>query len=293
MNSKHNNYKAFTIIELLVVVVIIGVLALITIVSYSGIVNRVQTVSLDMDLSNNAKKLKAYASTNGSYPLTLDANRCAQTPVADTATCVTLSSGNTVSKYTSTASTFGLSIYSGTTIKKITESTNPSIVTGFQINLTAGSNGSVLGSGVFENGVSTIIQAIPNTGYQFSSWTGSGCPVSAVATITVSANLSCIANFNVSVVGPSTPATCTFSHNSTSKQSTATWSSSAGATSYTLTYNDITYNGSGSYSVTVASSPQSTLLPNGSWSYSVYATNAGGNSGSCTSNTIFSTWPGL
>jgi prepilin-type N-terminal cleavage/methylation domain-containing protein len=293
MNYKHNNYKAFTIIELLVAVVIIGVLALITIVSYSGIVNRVQTVSLDMELANNAKKLKIYASTTGSYPLTLDANRCAQTPVADTATCVTSSSGNTVSKYTSTASTFGLSIYSGTTIRKITESTNPYTVTGFQINLTAGSNGSVLGSGVFENGVSTIIQAIPNTGYQFSSWTGSGCPGNAVSNITVSANLSCTANFSVSVVGPARPSSCTFTHNGGTKQSTASWSSSAGATSYTLTYNDLTYSGAGTFSYTVAGSPAGEVLTNGWWNYSVYATNAGGNSSSCTSNTIFSTWNGL
>ena len=54
------NHKGFTIIELLVVIVVIGVLASIAIVSYSSIKQRAQDAALRSDLTNVGKKLSLW-----------------------------------------------------------------------------------------------------------------------------------------------------------------------------------------------------------------------------------------
>lgn len=64
--------SAFTIVELLVVIVIIGILAAITIVSYTGISQRAIAASLQSDLSNASQQLKLYYVDNSSYPTTND-----------------------------------------------------------------------------------------------------------------------------------------------------------------------------------------------------------------------------
>ena len=63
--SKRNG---FTIVELLVVIVVIGILAAITIVSYSGITQRANEAVLQSDLDNASKILKMYQVDYGSFP---------------------------------------------------------------------------------------------------------------------------------------------------------------------------------------------------------------------------------
>ena len=63
----------FTIVELLVVIAVIGVLAAITIISYTGISGRAVTASLNSDLSNTSSQLKLFQVDNGTYPT---ANNC-------------------------------------------------------------------------------------------------------------------------------------------------------------------------------------------------------------------------
>lgn len=61
---------AFTIVELLIVIVVIGILAAITIVAFNGIQNRALNTSVESDLKNAAKRLELYkvdAATNA-YP---------------------------------------------------------------------------------------------------------------------------------------------------------------------------------------------------------------------------------
>lgn len=60
--------KGFTIVELLVVIVVIGVLAAIVIVAYNGITNSAKESAVRSDLGNIAKKLEVYKATNGLYP---------------------------------------------------------------------------------------------------------------------------------------------------------------------------------------------------------------------------------
>ena len=58
--NKSLKQSGFTIVELLVVIVVIGVLAAITIVSYAGISQRAAVASLQSDLSNYSRKLEIY-----------------------------------------------------------------------------------------------------------------------------------------------------------------------------------------------------------------------------------------
>jgi type II secretion system protein G len=61
----------FTIVELLVVIVVIGILAAITIVSYSGITSRANIASMKAELSSVSKKLGVYYIDNDQYPADL------------------------------------------------------------------------------------------------------------------------------------------------------------------------------------------------------------------------------
>lgn len=81
----------FTIVELLVVIVIIGILATITVVSYSGITKKAAEATLQADLANASKQLKVYKAENDAYPTAID---CSATPAAKTI-CLKASSGGT------------------------------------------------------------------------------------------------------------------------------------------------------------------------------------------------------
>lgn len=60
--------SAFTIVELLIVVVVIAILAAITVVSYNGIMNRAKVSAAQSDLRNLYNKMEIFKVNNGRYP---------------------------------------------------------------------------------------------------------------------------------------------------------------------------------------------------------------------------------
>jgi type IV pilus assembly protein PilA len=60
--------RGFTIVELLIVIVVIGILAAISIVAYNGVQNRANDAAVQSDLDRMAKSIQAYAAINGDYP---------------------------------------------------------------------------------------------------------------------------------------------------------------------------------------------------------------------------------
>ncbi|PRA06579.1 hypothetical protein CQ019_04150 [Arthrobacter sp. MYb229] len=66
--SDKDNRNGFTIVELLIVIVVIGILAAITIVAYNGIQNRAYDTTIQSDLSSMAKSLELYKADTGVYP---------------------------------------------------------------------------------------------------------------------------------------------------------------------------------------------------------------------------------
>ncbi|MBC7943130.1 prepilin-type N-terminal cleavage/methylation domain-containing protein [Candidatus Saccharibacteria bacterium] len=66
---KSKNQKGFTIVELLIVIVVIGILAAITIVAYSGITNRGYAAQAMTNAENIQKVAEAMNADTGAYPV--------------------------------------------------------------------------------------------------------------------------------------------------------------------------------------------------------------------------------
>lgn len=90
LNNKIQNNYGFTIIELLIVIVVIGILAAITLVSYTGVTKKATEAGLTSDLSGAKKQLEMFKVSNGTYPKTVNCS------IAESSTniCIKSSSGN-------------------------------------------------------------------------------------------------------------------------------------------------------------------------------------------------------
>lgn len=116
--------KAFTIVELLIVIVVIGILAAITIISYTGIQNKAVVASLQSDLNNASQQLKMFQVDNSAYPTV---NSCPAPTIGKI--CLKASNG-TAYHYSvdnsSNPQTFCLTATKGTQSYKITNDSTPS-----------------------------------------------------------------------------------------------------------------------------------------------------------------------
>ena len=66
----------FTIVELLIVIVVIGILAAISIVAYNGIAAKARDAQREQDVKTIAKALEMYYTDNGYYPASYCAPSC-------------------------------------------------------------------------------------------------------------------------------------------------------------------------------------------------------------------------
>jgi len=118
------NRQAFTIVELLVVIVVIGILAAITIVAYTGISQKAVASSLQSDLTQASKQLEMFYVDNSFYPQSI--SNC-PTPTLGNL-CIKQSPNNTFSYTPGTntnAKTYVLTASYNTTNYTITNNSKP------------------------------------------------------------------------------------------------------------------------------------------------------------------------
>ncbi len=101
---------------------VIGILAAITIVSYTGVTQKANIAAIQSDLDNASKKLKLYYTLYGSYPTALDASNCPTTPNTDTNYCLKFSGNSSIAAYASGGNSFSLNTTNGSIYYKITDS---------------------------------------------------------------------------------------------------------------------------------------------------------------------------
>jgi len=74
MISLKNRNRGFTIVELLIVIVVIGILALLVITTYSGIQQKARNSKRSADVKAIQTQLEAFFANNGYYPSRADMN---------------------------------------------------------------------------------------------------------------------------------------------------------------------------------------------------------------------------
>ncbi len=74
MWAKQKQQSGFTIVELLIVIVVIGILAAITIVAFNGVQQRGRDTKRTTDISSVKQVLEMYKADNGTYPAVCSAD---------------------------------------------------------------------------------------------------------------------------------------------------------------------------------------------------------------------------
>lgn len=139
--------RGFTIVELLIVIVVIGILAAITIVAFNGIQQRARVATVKADLSSASKQLELANLNDGAYP-------------ADSSS-LKASTGTTYQyAFNASANTYCLTATNGTSTYKVSSTA------------TTPTEGGCAGHGV--GGVAAITNLVTNPSFEASTSTGGG-----------------------------------------------------------------------------------------------------------------------
>ena len=185
MNVKTKRYRdrGFTIVELLVVIVVIGILAAITIVSYSGIASKAIVANLQSDLTNDSKQLRLYNVEHGYYPSSFDTKNCPLAPDIDTRYCLKASNGVELS-YIGGAQIFRLTATKNGVSYRITENKTPFSIIPVPITAIGAITGAVQIAQTLSAG--TITPADATVTYQWQNAATSGGTYTDIADATAS-----------------------------------------------------------------------------------------------------------
>jgi len=210
-----NKQNAFTIVELMIVVIVIAILAAITIVSYTAIADSSKKQKIATDLQTKGSELSKYNSNNGAYPTSLSLLTNTSSGVDSSFVYTYTAASNTYcltgynTKYTkyivSGSSTVTDGICSGQVVPGITTITNLATDPGFEYNSTPpiwnqnGTNALTTSSMPVHSGSKTMTNNMTTTGvesiyyqvsaaasetYSVSIWVY-GCAASSVSLVAI------------------------------------------------------------------------------------------------------------
>jgi prepilin-type N-terminal cleavage/methylation domain-containing protein len=145
VHKKSSATRGFTIVELLIVIVIIGILAAITIVAYNGIQNRARTAAVTSSLDEAAKQLELSKVEAGTYPST-------------TSSLQKAGDVDFQYSYTPSSDSYCLTATKDAISYRIQNSNKTPV------------QGGCAGHG--QNGVAAITNLIPNPSFEASGWAG-------------------------------------------------------------------------------------------------------------------------
>jgi len=148
--------KAFTVIELLVVIVIIGILSAVIFALFNNISQRASIATLQSDVASAKKQTQLYFAQNSSYPTAINCNNTSTTEI-----CVKPTSANTFVYVVNNSvnPSFSITATNGTT-SLVASDTSPAtivptfITSGLISNLVASDSSSYPGSGTTWNDLS-------------------------------------------------------------------------------------------------------------------------------------------
>ncbi len=129
LSKKQTTRRGFTIVELLIVIVVIGILAAITIVSYNGIQQRARIVTLQSDMKSASNQLANDNTINSAYPASTAVANSGQGLKASPGTTYQYTYTSSGNSYCLTGTNSGVSYFSSTANPTPQSGTCPTIVT--------------------------------------------------------------------------------------------------------------------------------------------------------------------
>lgn len=117
---RKRSVPGFTIIELLIVIVVIGILAAITIVAYNGVQQRAQTAKINSDLTNFDKAIEAARINSGKVLMDITAS------TATAGTCMSKPAGTELASLNHTTDPCWISY--NTAMKSISDASGINII---------------------------------------------------------------------------------------------------------------------------------------------------------------------